>query len=268
VSLRRFPPYVELGPERLFGVHEVGGDALVRGHMTTGTWNRDGPCRSSAGSLGVLIDDVLGFGVAARTPDGWSTVTTNIHADFFSVVPCDGSALTAEVMSLDTNGDGGLATGVVFDESGRVLVRASLRGRFIPESPGTGAAGERVLSAAEVTDVCSAIGGTVGRVPGGADLELTVGADLVNIRDNLHGGITLCAAEISASACCNERCDADFVTTAVDITYLRPAPIGRSLRFEARTAHPGRQTRHTQVLATGLRGKPVAIASVSAHRAG
>lgn len=266
MSVRRFPPYIELGPERTFGVQRVTGDAAgANGVMTTGSWNRDRTGAPSAGSMGVLLDDVLGFGVAVCTPAGWSTVTTHIHAEFLGPFSVDGSVLTAKTDFLDMFAGGGMSTGALRDDAGRVVARASLRGSFIESSPGGGQADRRAAGVTGAADVVAALGGSIEQVHDGADLTLTVGADDVNIRDTLHGGVTLCAAETAANAGCGGADGMAFATTGVDITYLRPAPFGHRVRFRARPVHAGRRMRVIAVDAIGENGKPIALATVSMH---
>lgn len=80
--------YLELGPESLFGIGTVVGDEKsARGTMRTGPRSTGPDGQGSAGSLGVLVDDGLGYSIAARTPDQMTTVTTQLHLDVLAPIP-------------------------------------------------------------------------------------------------------------------------------------------------------------------------------------
>lgn len=261
MSASRFPPYIELGPERSFRLEPVTGNgSSAVGSMETGDWSRDASGRAQAGALGVLIDDVLGFSAAALTPDGFSTVTTHIHADFLCDVPADESTVTADVTSVDVDATGGLASGTVRSAAGRTIARATLRSRFVPGAPDVEFSNPSSSSDPVSADVLATLGGVIEYFDGGLDLRFPVRPDAVNVKSNLHGGLTFCAAELSGAAALRGH---SAHTTAVDIVYLRAAPLGSELVFRATVVHPGRQLGLARVEAMNERGKPIAVAMIT-----
>lgn len=270
-----FPPYIELGPERLFHLGPVVGDALrAAGSMKTGPWSTDMHSRPAVGSLGVLVDDVLGFSIAAATPMGKATVTTHIHLDAIRPVPIDGSDITAEITSVEFDGSGGFVSGRVVDGSGRVIALATLRGKFVPAVPdrdSTFELGPRtVASLAEHSRRWSSPNALEARmVPteDGVDLQFNVSKSLVNVRGSQHGGITFCAAELAGRGALGRHSGADeFTTVAVDIAYLRPALMGSVLVFRARRIHAGREVGLVRVEGFVDEKKPIAVATVMCQR--
>ena len=270
-----FPPYIELGPERLFHLVPVVGDALrAVGSMKTGPWSTDLHSRPAVGSLGVLVDDVLGFSIAAATPLGKATVTTQIHLDMLRPVPVDGSAVTAEIMSVEFDGSGGFVSGRVSDRSGRVIALATLRGMFVPAVPDRDSTFElcrqTMTSIADPSRMWSAPDAIESRMvttEEGVDLQFNVSESLVNVRGSQHGGITLCAAEIAGRGALDRHSGADeFVTVAVDIAYLRPAVMGSALTFRARRIHAGREVGLVRVEGFVDEKKPIAVATVMCQR--
>lgn len=138
-------PFISAGAEALFRVTPVIGDATHgKSRMQTGPWMSDErglPCR---GALGVLMDDVTGYPIAARIPAGHWAVTTELHLDFSRNPAVDGSILHAESSVVSSDPDGGLATGRAVDESGRVVAIASARLRFVAAEITTGIADDYV----------------------------------------------------------------------------------------------------------------------------
>jgi acyl-coenzyme A thioesterase PaaI-like protein len=90
-------PIVDAGPQSLFRIGRVVADgAVVRASMPTGPWLRGPGGGSTAGALGVLVDNVLGYAmIGSRPPEQWS-VSTEIALDVLGPLPADGSPLYAE----------------------------------------------------------------------------------------------------------------------------------------------------------------------------
>lgn len=270
-----FPPYIELGPERLFHLAPVAGDALrAVGTMKSGSWSTDMHSRPAVGSLGVLVDDVLGFSIAAATPLGKATVTTHIHLDSIRPVPVDGTDVTAEITSVEFDGSGGFVSGRVTDRSGSVIALATLRGKFVPAVPdrdSTFELGPRTVTSltghSRMWSAPDALEARMEPTEHGVDLRFTVSESLVNVRGSQHGGITFCAAELAGRAALGRHRGAnEFSTVAVDIAYLRPAVMGSALIFRARRIHSGREVGLVRVEGFVDEDKPIAVATVMCQR--
>src|SRR4051794_18318127 len=171
--------------------------------------------RTPAGALAVLVDDVLGFAIVEDLPSGRWSVSAEITLDVLRPLPSAGEVhASASLLHLDALG--GVAAGRVTDDDGTVIALCSQRGRFIPAPSGLVEGGS-----------------WGGPVPAGAlERLLATRADepvpatdaLANEGGNLHGGISLCVADLVAAAVAPE-----LVTASVHITYTRGIPLGSSV---------------------------------------
>jgi uncharacterized protein (TIGR00369 family) len=260
------------GPEGLFALDGLTADGgTVRGGMITGPWMAGPGGRPGAGCLGVLVDDVLGYALIARRPQERWSVSTEISIDVLGPVPGDGTRLQAETELLITDAQGGLASGRVLDESGRVIALCRQRGRFVPQLPLSGAeaalTGGPQLPApdpAAGTDAASLLG-LRWAGPGSPEPVLEVTDRLANPLGNLHGGVSLCASELVAIEALLPS-GPPLVTASVHIAYLRPSPIGTVASFTATVQHRGRTLGIVQVVGTNQAGKICTIATITAHQ--
>lgn len=260
-----FPPFTELGPERMFRVTtEPGIGNTLLGEMKTGAWTSTSTGAGSAGSIGILIDDVLAHAVAVESPDRYSTVTTHIHTDYLTSIATDGTLLRATVTDVSLDRTGGLVTGIIADDDGAAIAHTTLRARFVPIVDGATPASFD-LHDSNQGDAISLIGAIVENRDDGADLTMTIDNSTVNVHGNLHGGVTFCAAEMSATAAIGNSA---MTTSSVDITYLRPATSNHAVTFQARTVHEGRQLAAVHVTAINPSGKKIAVATVTMQRTG
>jgi uncharacterized protein (TIGR00369 family) len=97
---------------------------------------------------------------------------------------------------------------------------------------------------------------------GGAELGLTVTADLANPMGNLHGGITFAACDLVAQAALL-AVGGPTQTASIRVAYPRPIPLGTTPRFEARLLHRGRALGIVAITVTTGDAKPRAIATVT-----
>jgi uncharacterized protein (TIGR00369 family) len=253
-------PIVVGGPERLFRIDSIAaGRTSVTGSMTTGTWSVGPDERPCAGSLGVLVDNVLGYAIQTRQPKHRWSVSTEISIDFLAGFRTDGSPLYAEGRVLQIDAIGGMASGQVIDPSGRVIAHCRQRGRFVTQSPGVSApaSNNHLLTA----DTATLIGASAGAPP---DLRLEVTAELGNPLGNLHGGVSLCASELAGIAALRSS-DQALVTASIHVAYVRPAPVGTHLLFSPTIQHRGRTFAVAQVISTNESGRPCTIATITAH---
>lgn len=264
-------PYLHGTAEAAFGVGGVHGDATrTVGSMQTGPWSTDGDGHSSAGALGVLIDDVLGYAVVSARPPGHWAVSTEIHADFGQQVPGPGVELRAESSAIALGPRGGLASGVV--RAGGLIATATERLQFVPGEPGglseTGAA--RHVPPDTDRDPGSLpelLGAVRAGTAGAAVLRFTPTAQLANPVGNLHGGVLFSAAEL-AGRWALEPGPAALVTSSVHLAFLRPLRLHEEVRLEAAIAHRGRTLGVAHVVATNPDGKVCALATVTGRGEG
>ena len=219
-------PVVETGPEALLRMGELTvDDGTFRGSMPVGPW-LEVEGRTPAGAVAVLVDDLLGYAIVADLPRGQWSVSAEITIDVVRPLPTSGG-VHADARLVHADELGGLATGSVTDDDGRLLALTSQRGRFLRAPEGL------------VEE------GAWGGPPTSGDLErlLATRADqplpttdvLANESGNLHGGISMFVADLVASAL-----RPDLVTASVHITYTRGIPIGPELACRATTRHDGR----------------------------
>lgn len=219
-------PAVDTGPEALLRMGELTvEDGVFRGSMPVGPWLGVGR-RTPAGALAVLVDDLLGYAITADLPNGRWSVSTEITLDVLRPLPTSGRVL-ADGKLVQSDEQGGFATGTVRNESGTRLAVCTQRGRFIRAPEGLveeGAWGgpprpgdlERLLSLRDgvptpTTDVLANEGG------------------------NLHGGVSMFASDLVAGAL-----RPDLVTASVHITYTRAIPIGADVTWRATVRHDSR----------------------------
>ena len=128
---------------------------------------------------------------------------------------------------VQSDAQGGFATGTVRNEEGTRLAVCTQRGRFIRAPEGL------------VED------GAWGGPPRPGDLErllsvrdgapMTTTDVLANEGGNLHGGVSMFASDLVAGALAP-----DLVTASIHITYTRAIPIGVPVTWRATVKHPGR----------------------------
>ncbi len=219
-------PEVATGPEALLRMGEiVEQDGRFTGSMAVGPWlSIDG--RTPAGSVAVLVDDLLGYAIVADLPSGRWSVSAEITLDLLRPLPQSGRVL-ADGRLVQSDALGGFATGSVTAEDGTLLAVCTQRGRFVR-------APEDLVEE-----------GAWGGPPAPGDLErlLATRADepmpttdvLANEGDSLHGGISMFASDLVAAAAAP-----GLVTASIHTTYTRAIPIGAAVTWRADVRHPGR----------------------------
>jgi uncharacterized protein (TIGR00369 family) len=245
------------GPEALFAVTCF--DDGVRAEMTTGPWS-SGP--GSAGSLGVLADNVLGYALITEAPAGLWSVSAEISLDFFRPPPGDGTKLHAEGHMVQAAGTTGLAEGSIFDDDGRLVSRCRQWGRFVePRGP---VPDGRPAGSPPTEGLLDEIRSQVSTGEGYAELRVDVGDDLINPIGSLHGGISLWLAELTAGAAVGDA-RSGFVPASLTATYPRPFPHGDVATFRAEVVTRGRRMAVTRITGSNRAGKPCVVATVHHH---
>ncbi|MDB5911030.1 MAG: hypothetical protein JWP34_5147 [Massilia sp.] len=261
-------PFVVCGAESAFRVGPITADGdTIHAMMQTGEWIEGPDGRPAFGSLGVLIDDMLGYAIVRVRPEGHWATSTEIHVEFSDHLPQDGSLLHAESRAVVLDRSSGLAQGRIFDRSGRTIALGSQRLRFVPGTPAALAMGADppVFESRNGTTM-EQLGGTLTRHQGGARLTFPLGPDVSNPMGTLHGGIMLCATEIAGHHAVQNE-EHPLTTAAVHIAYLRPGPVEGEVTFEAMTVHRGRSLAIAQVVSRNAQGKICTHATVTSHAA-
>lgn len=269
-STRQPLSIVESEPERLFRVERVTEQGtVVRTSMATGTWlQRDG-AQISGGVLGVLLDNVLGYGVMVERPlDNWS-VSSEISIDMCRRIE-SGTRLSGQARPVFADSRGAVTSGEVFDDQGRLVALGRQHGRFVDHLP------DVLTNAGPAEPMAPAAdrGGDPGTIfdlldlrprltDGGAVLELLTTSAVRNPLNNMHGGVTLCLADLTAITAL-EASGQPFETASIHVAYVRPIPVGTSVTFTATVTHAGRSFAVARVDARNGAGKVCASATVTA----
>jgi uncharacterized protein (TIGR00369 family) len=95
-----------------------------------------------------------------------------------------------------------------------------------------------------------------------AALTVKVSPALANPLGNLHGGISLWLAELAGDAALRGEGTA-LDTATVHVTYLRPVPLGTTIRVTATAVHRGRTFGVAQVVGTLPDGRHCTVATVT-----
>ncbi|MCH1866194.1 PaaI family thioesterase [Nocardioides sp. CFH 31398] len=246
-------PVLAGGPEDLFRLGPVTttGDGLA-GSMPAGPWLAGADGSTAAGSLGVLVDDVLGYALIGARPEGGWSVSAEITLDLLAPLPtsgaihCTGTLLHADAL-------GAYAEGRVTDDDGRLVAVTSQRGRFVP------LASEPVPASYEpVADADDAIGWLARAF---ADGEPFVVPDLLaNPLGTVHGGMSFCLSELVA----RRSVAAHLTTASVRVAYTRGIRAGDTLTYVTDVRHAGRSLAVIDV--TGVvDGRTATAARVSLH---
>lgn len=238
---------VVTGPEWTFGVGAVqqDGDRVV-GSMPTGPWFADPGGQAALGSLGVLLDDVLGYSlIASMEQDSWS-VSTEIWVDLMAPLPGDGSRLHAEARTLEP---GSFAAGSLVGADGRLLATCRQRGRRVEEQPDPSQSDGEHRSRAAAVDGMGGLVATLGLEEYDDRLSLPVRREHENPRRMLHGGVSLAASEAAASWS-RRAAGCELPSRSLHIAHLRPIPSGATFELRCTTLHAGRTLWLTDVVGT------------------
>jgi uncharacterized protein (TIGR00369 family) len=258
---------VETAPEQLFRVARVSeADRVVSSSMPTGSWVARGDAGVPTGSLGVLVDNVLGYAVLVDRPvDQWS-VSSEISIDMCAPIE-PGATLYGQARPVISDPRGAVASGEVVDEDGRLVAVCRQHGRYVRHLPELGAADDGVLLRPDEPVQAGSVLDLLGLRPEASDeravLDLLATRSLVNPLRNVHGGITLCAADLTALAAL-ESSGRPMETASIHVAYVRPIPLGTTARFEATVVHSGRSFAVARVDARNAEGKICATATVTA----
>jgi acyl-coenzyme A thioesterase PaaI-like protein len=256
-------PVVFGGPESLFRVDSLGVDGMTsRASMVAGPWMLGSDGRVASGSLAVLIDDVLGYAtVAPQEREFWS-VSTDITLDLFDSLHAPTSRFYAEAEAVHVNELGCFATGRVVNDDGELVALCSQRGRYVPMEWAAVDAIPVFAEQPKDTDDIATLIGARPSLNGGIALESSAVHE--NALSNLHGGLSMCASDIVASAALAQLDAPGVMTTSIRIAYSRPVPRGALVEYTATVRYRGRSFGVVDVVGT-VAGKACTIAHVTAQ---
>ncbi|KRB76121.1 hypothetical protein ASE01_13920 [Nocardioides sp. Root190] len=226
---------VAVGPEEAFGVGAVTlGPDGVSGTMTMGPPFTGPDRRPSAGALGVLVDDVTGYAVIEGLLGARWSVSTEVWLDLLGPVPASGR-LSAQARVRHASATTAFTEGWVYDDSGACVAVCRQRGRAMPDDPTElrPAAFQVPMRPSNALDLIGLKG------LGDDSTSLVVLPHLENPRGMLHGGVTMCGAEMTAVRS-RMAAGVDLPTSSIHTAYTRGIPAGSEVVFRAETRHSGR----------------------------
>jgi uncharacterized protein (TIGR00369 family) len=259
------PPIFYGGPENLFRVDELRlDDAVARGSMSAGQWLTGYDGRPCAGSLGVLIDDVLGYAVVAvGPPEHWS-VSTEITIDVVGPIDPAASRFHAEARAVSVDAQGSFARGEMIDDSGALVAVFTQRGHYVPMSVAdlTPTAPPELLP--EAQGMGALIGAALADDASGPRVDLPAAAAVQNAMGILHGGIALATSDLIAATALGVDGTHPLETASIRIVYIRPVAGGSRIEFRPRVLHRGRSLGVVDVEGR-IGGKTHTVARVTSH---
>jgi acyl-coenzyme A thioesterase PaaI-like protein len=241
------------GPEALFRLGEIEVDdaGASANSMDVGPWLVvDG--RPAAGSLGVLMDDVLGQAVIGGRPEGHWAVTTELTVDVCAPLPPRGGLYaTGELVSVD--GAGGIARGTVRDDAGHLVAVGTTWSRFVPGLPDGVSSGVRGVRQAAGDPAPHEL---LDHTDDGIVIDARV--EFGNPGGVVHGGVLTWVAELAARRLVGPS---PLHTASIRTAYVRPALA--PVTVVARIAHGGRAFTVVEVVAHARDGRPCTLATVT-----
>lgn len=97
----------------------------------------------------------------------------------------------------------------------------------------------------------------------GAVLDVVAAARHSNPLTNMHGGVTLCLADLTAVAALEEHVG-PMARASIHVVYVRPIPMGTAMRFTATVEHAGRTFAVARVEARSADDRLCAAATITA----
>lgn len=238
--------YADGLPEQAFGLAppRLHTDGAVTGRMPAERIPTGPDSAPSAGALGVLADDVLGFAMIASSRAAAWSVSVEIAMDFLAPLPTAGGLHICGHGS-HVDAIAGYAHGEVRDDQHRLLVVARQHGRFVPV-PSTPPEQLPTLDRRS-KDVLGLLGATVRRDGEGAIILIGDPRPWLNPKGALHGGMAIAAAEAAATYTTLDS-PVPLRTTSLAITFPRPMSGPAPYTFKARPLHVGRTLRLIDVV--------------------
>lgn len=256
---------VSITPQRLFRMGPPQRLGSV-GRLTLDIEGIDPDGVSPTATLGILVDDVLGFTLWDRRGDRAGVVTAELSVDFVTPTGWIGPEVRADGRVVSLTEDGGLAAAEIRDSAGTPIATATAWGNFVDGAADRSTTVVRPLAvpgsvpAASVSPLAR-IGG---RFESATRLVVPANPALANKLGVMHGGIQACAIDLVGHAALSA--DAPMHTASMRINYFRPAPVDAEVVFTADVVRAGRSVAVARVTSVGADGRACAVATVTCRR--
>ncbi|MCA1007796.1 hotdog fold thioesterase [Rhodococcus hoagii] len=247
-------------PQRLDGVNRLTMD--IDGHAPQGV--------SPTATLGILVDDILGFTLWDRRGDRTGVVTADLSVDFVTPTGWIGPEVVADGRAVAITEDGGIASTELRDGAGTLLATATAWGNFVDGGADRSTTVARPAAApgsvpdASVSSL-TRIGARFEKSADGTRLVVPANPALANKLGVMHGGIQACAIDLVGNAAVSTP-DAPMYTASMRINFFRPAPVDADVVFTAEVVRAGRSVAVARVTSTGADGRACAVATVTCRR--
>ncbi|PTR27612.1 uncharacterized protein (TIGR00369 family) [Rhodococcus sp. OK519] len=223
---------------------------------------------SPTATLGILVDDILGFTLWDRRGERAGVVTADLSVDFVTPTGWFGPDVCADGRAVAITEDGGIAATELRDSAGTLLATATAWGNFVDGGADRSTTVVRPLAAAAAIPAASV--SPLERIGGrfeaeGTRLVVPANPALANKLGVMHGGIQACAIDLVGNAAV-ATAEAPMHTSSLRINYFRPAPVDSEVVFTAEVLRAGRSVAVSRVTSTAADGRVCAVATVTCRR--
>lgn len=238
--------------------------------MQLGDWARteDGSA-IHPGAAGVLIDNATAYAALTARGAGQWAVTSEINVDFHDPIPAATKRLLSSATA-DHRTDGwGHSSGKLLSEDGQLIATLGQRMRYFPgdDSPHR-QAHQPADTPSWLTSLDSRLELTAQEGPR-TEFRLNFDPGMHNPLGTLHGGISLCFAELAArkgwEAAPNFP-DEPFRTSSLRMSYLRPGVLDGHFRLTVDIIHVSRSVVLAEVWSRNAHDRAVTFGLATLHR--
>ncbi|WP_430332417.1 PaaI family thioesterase [Rhodococcus sp. ACT016] len=224
---------------------------------------------SPTATLGILVDDILGFTLWDHRGARTGLVTADLSVDFITPTGWIGPEVRADGRVVTITEDGGVGATEIRDSAGTLVATGTAWGNFVDGSADRSTGIVRPLADADTMPAASAspltrLGGRLDRADG-VRLVVPPNSALANKLGVMHGGIQASAIDLVGNAALSTP-DAPMHTASMRINYFRPAPVDVDVVFTAEVIRAGRSVAVARVTSTGADGRVCAVATVTCRR--
>jgi len=224
---------------------------------------------SPTATLGILVDDILGFTLWDHRGERTGLVTADLSVDFLTPTGWVGPELHADGRVVTVTEDGGVGATEIRDADGTLIATGTAWGNFVDGGADRSTGVVRPIATAGSIPAASAsplvrIGGRFDDTDG-ARLVVPPNPALANKLGVMHGGIQASAIDLVGNAAVSTP-DAPMHTASMRINFLRPAPVDADVVFTAEVIRSGRSVAVARVTSTGGDGRVCAVATVTCRR--
>ena len=264
-------PYYSGAAEAAFGLEP----AVVTGNTVTsamqvGDWARSADGSAvHPGAAGVLIDVVTAYAaLTARGADQWA-VTSEITVDFHDPIPAGATRVLGAATADHATAGWGHSSGTLRDEDGTLLATLGQRVRYFPgddsphhQDPHPAQAPSWLNSLDERLELLSQDGPRT-------EFRLAHDPGMRNALGSLHGGVSLCFAELAARTGWEASLDfpgEPFRTSSLQVSYLRPGMLDDDFHLTVEIIHASRSMVIAEVRNRDAAGELLTFAVATLHR--